>query len=141
MKLQILKRDVKVFYVEAKQFPDGISEAFHTLEDLHPSVCERPFYGISNEDRNRNIVYWAAVEESYKGEGARYGCKTFVISSGTYLTETIVDFMNNIHSIPKAFNTLLSDPRRDRKFPCVEWYKSDKEMMCMIKLKQTRDLN
>lgn len=141
MELQILKRDVKVFYVEAKKFPEGISEAFHKLEELHPSVCERSFYGISSEDARKNIIYWAAVEESYKGEGAAYGCNSFVISRGTYLTETITDFMSNIHSIPEVFKQMLSDPRRDCGFPCVEWYKNDREMMCMIKLKQNQELN
>ncbi len=134
MEIQILGRDLRVFYKEVKNFPEGVAATFHALENLHPSICERTFFGISHEQKNRMPVYWAAVEERYQGEGAYYGCETFVIARGIYLTETIPDFMQNIASIPNALCVLMSDPRRDLNFPCVEWYKNGREMTCMIKL-------
>lgn len=141
MEIQILGRDLCVFYKEVKNYPEGVAATFHALENLHPSICERSFFGISYEQKNQFPIYWAAVEENYQGEGARYGCTSFVIRRGTYLTETIPDFMRNITSIPNAFSTLLSDPRRDEKFPCIEWYKNDLEMTCMVKLKSEALVN
>ena len=70
----------------------------------------------------------------YEGEGEKYGCETFTIPKGEYLTETIVDFMDNIEVIPNSFKKLLSHPRLDKKFPCLEWYKSSKKVMCMVRL-------
>lgn len=134
MEIQYLGRDLKVFYKEVNNFPEGVAEAFRYLENLHPSICERSFFGISHEVKNKPLVYWAAVEECYQGEAEAYGCNTFVIGSGAYLTETIPDFMKNLNSIPNAFRTLMADPRRDGNFPCVEWYRSDREMTCMIRL-------
>ena len=47
MEIYTLNKDVKVICVQAKKFPEGIKEAFQKLERLDPSICERPFYGIS----------------------------------------------------------------------------------------------
>jgi hypothetical protein len=134
----VLNSDVKVLCVTAKSFPNGIVEAFQTLENLDPSICERPFYGISFQNREGKIIYKAAVAEEFEGEGSRYGCETFVIGRGEYQTITIYDFMENIDVIPKAFQKLLEDPRLDLNFPCVEWYKSSKEVMCMVRINQSK---
>jgi hypothetical protein len=135
----VLNSDVKVFCVTAKSFPNGIVEAFKTLENLDPSICERPFYGISFQDDEGKIVYKAAVAEEFEGEGSGYGCETFVISKGEYLAITLFDFMEKIDVIPKAFQKLLADPRLDHNFPCVEWYKSSKEVMCMVRMHQSKN--
>jgi hypothetical protein len=135
-----LEKDKKIFYVTARSFPDGIAEAFQTLENLDPSICERSLYGIS-EDKQGKIVYKAGVEEKYNGEGKKYGCETFMITRGFYLAETIVDFMQKLDNIPNAFERLLADPRLDTDFPCIEWYKSDKEVMCMVRMKLDTTLN
>jgi hypothetical protein len=133
----ILDSDVKVFCATAKTFPHGIVEAFKTLENLDPSICERPFYGISFQDDGGKIVYKAAVAEEFEGEGSKYGCETFVIRKGKYLAITLFDFMENIDVIPKAFQKLLADPGMDTNFPCVEWYKSSREVLCMVRVRQS----
>ena len=129
-----LKKDIHVFYVTVKSFPTGIIEAFQTLEDLHPSICERPFYGIFHQEENGNMIYKAAVEEQYEGEGEHYHCNTFTISKGIYLTEHIRNFMEQIEVIPDAFRKLSAEPFIDASFPCIEWYKSDTDVLCMVKL-------
>jgi hypothetical protein len=129
-----LKKDIKVFCVTAEPFPHGIVDAFQKLENLDPSICERPFYGISFLDAEGQIVYKAAVAEEFKGEAKKFGCETFTITKGEYLAETIKDFMKALDTIPNAFKKLMKDPRMDCSFPCVEWYKSDREVICMIKL-------
>ena len=129
-----LKQDIHVFYVTVKAFPMGIVEAFQTLEGLHPSICERSFYGIFHQEENGNIIYKAAVKEQYQGEGARYNCNTFTISKGIYLTEHIRDFMEHLDVIPNAFSKLSAEPLIDASFPCIEWYKSDTDVLCMVKL-------
>lgn len=128
-----LEKDISVFCVKAKVFPEGIIEAFNKLERLHPSICERPFYGISYKEEDGKIVYKAAVAEAYEGEGKDYGCEIFVITKGIYLAETIINFMKDIEVIPAAFDKLLADPDLDLSFPCIEWYRSDKEVICMVR--------
>jgi hypothetical protein len=131
-----LKDDLKVFCVAAKSFPDGVQQAFLTLEKMLPSIADRSFLGISSM-KGGVIVYKAAVLESYEGEGEKNGCETFIIKKGEYLTETIVDWRKQEARIGLVFQALLADPRLDTSFPCVEWYKGD-DVMCMIRLDNTK---
>jgi hypothetical protein len=133
----VLDKDVHLFCVTARSFPNGIVEAFQTLENLDPSICERPFYGISYQTKEGDTVYKAAVAEIFAGEGKGHGCETFVIKSVSYLAIRIFNFMEKLDVIPNAFRKLLADPRLDKNFPCVEWYKNNKEVMCMIRIYQS----
>ncbi len=138
MKIYNLKEDVKIFCVTAKSFPDGVKEAWEKLHGMLPTTAGRTFYGISHGDKGSNIIYKAAVKESFEGEGKKYGCETFILKKGDYLTETIIDWMKKIDTIGSTFQTLLKDHLLDENFPCVEWYKSDSELLCMIKIKELK---
>src|SRR5205085_7028395 len=87
-----LKNDIKVFCETAKSFPDGIQEAFITLEKML-SKEGRTFYGISYKGKDGKIIYKAAVSENFEGEGEEYGFEPLTISRGKYLTETLKDWM------------------------------------------------
>jgi hypothetical protein len=128
-----LKEDISIFCVTATDFPERIKEAFDTLENMLPTMNCRTFYGISWKNEEGKIVYKAAVNEAYPGEGGKYGCETFVIKKGEYLTETIINWCEDTSVVGITFMKLLKDPRLDTHFPCVEWYKSDKELMCMVR--------
>jgi len=130
-----LSLDIKTICITVQHFPNGITDAFQELQNFHPSICERAFYGLSFESKNGNIIYKAAVEEKYEGEAARYGCETFVIKKGEYLIETLTGFLDDLHIIPGTFTKLKASSQIDPHFPCVEWYKSDKELLCMVRIK------
>jgi hypothetical protein len=49
------------------------------------------------------IIYKAAVEEIYPGEGEQLGCETFVIKKGQYISLYIKDFMKDIPKIGQVF--------------------------------------
>ena len=129
-----LKQDVPVFCITAKSFPNGITEAFDTLSKLIPDMQGRTLYGISSPV-NGVIVYKAAVTELKPGEGEQLGCEPFVIKRGEYLTETLHNVTSDSGIFRKTFEQLLATPLLDKNFPCVEWYKSMKEVMCMVRLK------
>lgn len=131
-----LENDLKVFCVKARSFPDGIKQAFLTLEEMLPTTDGRIFFGLSYME-DGVIVYKAAVLEAYEGEGEENGCETFTIKKGEYLTETITDWRKKAERIGYAFETLLADPRLDTTFPCVEWYR-DPDVMCMIRIAHTK---
>ena|SRR5215210_4175028 len=129
-----LPNDFKVFCVTAKSFPDGIKEAWEKLHKMLPTTEGRTFYGISYGDGKGGIIYQAAVTESFEGEAEKYGCESFTIKKGEYLTEPITDYMKNIETIGTTFQRLLADPRLDSNSYCLEWYKNDREMFCMVKI-------
>ena len=126
--------DVQLYCVTAKEFPDCIQEAFDKLKQLLPATGNRTFYGISRPDKNGKIIYKAAVATSFAWDGEQYGCEPFTIPKGKYLAETITDWHKNVPAIGQTFNELLADPRLDTNMPCIEKYKGDKDVVCMVKL-------
>jgi hypothetical protein len=130
-----LDKDIKVFYVTAKSFPDGIMEAHKKLHALVPFSADRKYFGISRPE-NGAIVYRAAAEELTPGEAEKLNCDTLVLKKGKYICSTINDYMKDVQSIGRCFKELLSRPDIDPQGYCVEWYFTDKDVKCMVRLKQ-----
>jgi len=130
-----LEKDIKVFYVTATSFPEGIQGSYQKLHSLIGSPTGRKFFGISYPETPSKIIYKAAVEESYPGEGEKLGCETLVIKKGQYISIYIKDFMKDIPKIGQSFQELLADERIDPKGCCVEEYINDKDVRCMVRLK------
>ncbi len=141
MKTYEQKEDIKLFCVTARSFPEGIMEAFSTLESINSSICSRPFYGISYLDGAGQIVYKAAVPELFDGESELYGLESFMLKKGNYVTETLMDYMDRPEKIAVIFKKLLSNPLLDTRFPCIEWYRSDEELVCMVKIDKDKLVN
>ncbi|MCC5916586.1 MAG: hypothetical protein JJU02_04585 [Cryomorphaceae bacterium] len=130
-----LKEDIKVFYVTAKSFPQGIQEATHTLHSLFPYSEKRRIFGLSRPENTKGIVYKAAAEEMHEGEAEKLNCKTLIIPKGEYIAIDVHGFREDVMRIDKAFQKLLQEPNLDPQGYCVEWYSSTKEeVKCMIRL-------
>jgi hypothetical protein len=132
-----LDHDIKVFYITAKSFPDGIGAAYQKLHALLPNTEGRQFYGISYLDGSigkGHIIYKAAVEEAYAGEAEKYGCEAFIIKKGTFLSETLMDWRKDEIIVGKTFQNMLSDPHIDENGYCLEVYMGEKDMRCMVPL-------
>lgn len=130
-----LEQDIKVFYVQAESFPEGIKPAFDKLHSLLKSHTGRNFFGISYPERPGKIIYRAAVEESYNGEAEELSCPTFTIKKGKYIGVYIKDFMKNIPAIGNAFQQLLQDPQIDPAGYCLEIYEGMANVKCLVPLK------
>ena len=128
-----LVKDINVFYVEADSFPDGIQPAFEKLERLTPPEENRPVFGLSWADRNGKIMYKAANEERYPGEGKKYGLDSLVIKKGSYISDLVKTFASDVSRIGRTFQDLLKHPEIDPKGFCVEWYKGP-DVLCMVRL-------
>lgn len=131
MELYRLKHDIKVLCVEARSFPKGIKEAFDKLNSLMPDMIGRCIFGIS-KPKNGIIRYSAAASEKFEGEGNKLGCPTFILKAGTYLGETLLDWQQNEMMIMSIFNRLVADKRLDGSAHCIEWYKNNQELLCMV---------
>ena len=125
--------DVKVFYIIATSFPAGIMDAHKRIYELTAANPDRKYYGLSRGNHGE-ILYMAAAEELSDGEGEKLGCETLVLKKGTYVSETIKDFMKNIPAIGSTFQQMLSLPNIDQNGYCVEYYFNDKDVQCMVKL-------
>ena len=127
-----LEKDMNVFCVRAKSFPNDIGQAFGTLIKLLPSIEERIFFGISYEGKNHEMIYNAAVLETFAGEGATYACETYTIKKGEYLAEMLKGWKKDEKSIGLTFKK-MSEVRTDTVFPCVEWYQGE-DVLCMVRI-------
>ncbi|MCW3110980.1 MAG: DinB family protein [Segetibacter sp.] len=127
-----LEHDLRIFGVQVKTFPNGIKEAFDELIKKLPPADERPYYGIS-ECTKEGIIYIAAAPETFEGEGEKYGYEKFIVEKGEHLTVTVFDWLKKTHCIKNVFEEMFTDIRADRTKPCIEIYKNDKEMVCMVK--------
>lgn len=127
-----LERDIKVWYVSADSFPDGITEAHEKLHALLPTVRDRNFFGISYPDKDHGIIYKAAVEESFPGEAEKYDCETFVIRKGKYISEMITGWQKDPAKISETFQQLLSNGNIDKNGYCLEVYVGADDMRCMV---------
>ena len=130
--------NIRVFYVEAESFPEGILAAHKKLHlllsDEDADANGRRFFGISYLDGKGSIVYKAAAEEIYPGETEKYGCETFTIKKGEFIAETLIDWCKEEKLVEKTFKKLLAYPRIDVNGYCLELYLNDKDMICMVPL-------
>jgi hypothetical protein len=129
-----IDNDIKVFYVTAESFPDGIGAAFQKLLSFLPLPNERILYGISYPNEQGEIIYRAAVKESFPGEGKQNGCETFIIKKGEYQSELLVDWRRDERIVGKTFEKLLKHPGLDKNGYCLEIYINEKDVRCLVPL-------
>jgi hypothetical protein len=131
-----LKKDLKVFGKEVPTFPLGVGESFEALINMIPDGSKRVYYGVSHMDETGKIIYKAAAEEKYGGEAEKYGCQRYIIEKGAYLAVTITDWRDKIDCIKDVFHDMMEDDRADKTKEVVEWYKTETEMLCLVKMKE-----
>ncbi|MCL6099494.1 MAG: DinB family protein [Bacteroidetes bacterium] len=136
-----LDSDIKVICVTADSFPSGILGAYNTLHSILPSDNGRNFFGISSPNKKGDIIYKAAVEESFVGEAEKLGCDTFVIKKGEYISIPIHNFISDVLSIDRAFKNLIADPGIDPNGVCVEMYTGRDDVRCMVRLDPEKTLS
>jgi len=131
-----LKNDLKVFGKEVTTFPLGIKEAFSALQNMIPDGFKRSYYGLSHMDQTGKIIYKATVEEKYDGEAENYNCERYIIEKGEYLSVPINDWLEKTDCIKDVFHDMMEDNRADKTKDVVEWYKTETEMLCLVKMKE-----
>ncbi len=134
MEKYLIDRDIKLFYVTATSFPQGVDAAFQQLLGFLPTPNKRILYAISFPNEKGEIVYKAAVEELYEAEGEQNGCETFVIKKGTYWSELLIDWRKDETIIGKTFQKLLTHPNLNNQGYCLEIYLNENDVRCLVPL-------
>lgn len=131
-----LKESLNVLGFQVKTFPHGIEKAFDKLIEMLPGGLDRAYYGISYV-MGEAVVYIAAAIENYAGEAEQYNCDRYTIEKGDYLAVTVKDWRKKTHTIKDVFGDMLKDTCPDQDRPCIEWYKDDAEMVCLVRKDHT----
>ena len=133
----IIEEDIKVLCISAASFPEDALNAHEKLHTIVPFTEERRYFGLSRPE-NGIITYKAAAEKLASDEVNCTECEGLIIKGGTYRTITIINYMENINGIGKAFERLISFTDIDPNGYCVEWYlNNEKDVKCMVRLEDT----
>jgi predicted transcriptional regulator YdeE len=135
MEVITIDKEIKVIGLKVNTFPTGIGEAFNTLMNSLPDGTHRSYYGISN-CKNGHMSYIAAAEIKNTSE-AIPGTEQFVIDTGLYITKPLWDWRKHVNEIKEMFEEMMHDERVKPESTCIEWYKDDNLMFCMIKIDDT----
>jgi predicted transcriptional regulator YdeE len=131
MELYNLPDDLNLVGRQVTTFPNGIKEVFEEL--ANDFGAERDYYGISWFGENGEIQYYAMTRPAAAAEAKLEGLVTITVPAGDYLAEIIYDWMSKIDCIKDAFHEMIPDRKPGIDDPCIEWYRSDTEMVCMVR--------
>lgn len=137
METTIIDKDISILYVTADSFPEGIMPSHQKLHSIVPFSTSRKYFGVSRpEAPNGKIVYRAAAEQLSNDEPTNFHLETLLLKKGNYISIKLTDYMSSPQRIADAFQLLLEQPGLDPNGYCVEWYLSQKEVICMIRLEK-----
>ena len=128
-----IEKDITALCVQATSFPMGVGGAFSTLSKQLGGDNNRQLYGISHPASNGVIIYRAAAEEKYPGEGKEKGLETFLIRKGNYISFYLTDWKKDELNIGRSFSKLLAYPGIDHNGYCLEIYDGD-NVRCLVPL-------
>jgi len=130
---QILE-DARLFGLCVEKFPQGIETAFTTLASTLPEGLQRSYYGISWMKADK-VIYYAMAMESFEGEAQKSGLEILILEKGNYLSVPILQWKMKTACINDVFRKMMENKDLEPGKPCVEWYKNQEEMYCLLKLK------
>ncbi|RVU02417.1 hypothetical protein EOD41_00305 [Mucilaginibacter limnophilus] len=118
------KEDIQTVCVEA-DFPNGIKDAYYTLEERAGRIKKRHVYGVS-EMINGKLRYKACAEALEPGEAQKLGLKEYLIPKGSYMY-TVFQWQGNEHQIGNIFAELLQQPGVKSGSIGIEFYQEKME--------------
>lgn len=127
-----LPEDIKVYCITASSFPDGVLAAHQQLHTLLPFSPERRYFGLSRPE-NGTIEYHAAAAELTPGELSDKDLTEIIIPAGQYNMIAVEHYMHNTAAIGDAFRLLIAAPGIDPQGYCVEWYRTQETVWCMVR--------
>ena len=135
MESYVFDNDITVYCLTAKSFPDGLAEIYNQLHALYPPGNGRTYFGISYPDGKGSLVYKAAVSLNETDTTPTAPFKQFTIKKGTYNSEVIRNFMDDVQSIGRTFQQMIKDPNIDPNGYCLEMYLNPTDVRCMVRMK------
>jgi hypothetical protein len=101
--------------------------AFAALEAALPCLKGRKFYGVVVGDEYRACVAIAPTDDT---RSLPY--PTWTLPGGTYARRRIVDWEAHLDLIGPTIEALLRRTDVDRSRPCLEFYRSRRELLVMV---------
>lgn len=122
--------DTPVMFVAGqagKSIAEQAPRAFEALEAKLPSLKGRKFYGAALGDEYRACV---GIHPSDDPRSLPH--PTWILPSGKYVRRRILDWGQHLDVIGPTMQALLGRPDVDTSRPCLEFYRSQKELLVMV---------
>jgi hypothetical protein len=126
----VTARDIAVMYVAGetgKPIAEQAPKAFKELEAKLSSLKGRKFYGVVLGDE-----YRACVAIDPNDDPLSLPHPTWTLPGGRYIRRTIPNWGDKLHLIGPTFETLCQRSDFDPSRPCIEYYRSQKELLVMV---------
>jgi hypothetical protein len=124
---------IPVMYVAGRKgasFAEQAPAAFVKLEAKLPCLKGKKFYGAISGNE-----YRACVAIDHNSDASPLPCPTWTIPGGRYVRRKIRNWEENLHLIGQIFEELSERPDFDSSRPCIEYYRSQKELLLMAPVK------
>jgi hypothetical protein len=122
--------DTIVMYVAGeteKPIAEQAPKAFEELEAKLPSLKGRKFYGVVLGDE-----YRACVTIDPNDDPLSLPHPTWMLPGGRYVRRRLPNWEDNLRLIGPTFETLCRRSDFDPSRPCVEYYRSQKELLVLV---------
>lgn len=137
METILIDKDIKIFYISASSFPEGIPAAMEKLHSLVSFSKDRKYISISRPENNEAIVYKAGATELQEGELSKHNLQSMIVKKGKYYFIDVHNFRKDVMAIANAFQKLIAQKDIDPQGYCVEWYSNTNESVkCMVRIKE-----
>jgi hypothetical protein len=127
------ENDLRLLCKRVPEFPSNIDQAFLEMENNFKDYVKEGYYGVSWMEGGK-VIYNACAPVPENVSAGTYD--PFILKKGSYIAIELKNWMQQLPMIKEAFTFLMKDPRFDDNYPCVEWYKSDDEMLIMVRMKE-----
>jgi hypothetical protein len=128
-----LPHDIQLVMLPVPTFPDGISAAFDTLEEMLNNIPTHMYYGLSYLNAEKQIVYYAAASLADAGRAVP-GTQPRTVHRGYFISSPVRQWQENLPAITTTFHALMEHPDIDPKGYCLEEYGRE-TMRCLIPLR------
>lgn len=125
--MEVNLSEMPIMFIRSDGGPALSSKAFNKLESGLKSLKGRKFYGLINGDN-----YLAGVVINKEDNPSEIGAEVGVIPGGKYFKEIINDWPHNLDKIKPTFEKMESEHKIDRLRPCMEFYKSQTELVLYL---------
>ncbi len=122
--------DTSVMYVAGetgKPIAEQAPKAFKELEAKLSSLKGRKFYGVVLGDEYRACVAIDPNDDPFS-----LPHPTWTLPGGKYVRRKIPNWEQHLDLIGSAFETLRRRSDFDPSRPCIEYYRSQKELLVMV---------
>lgn len=127
--------DIPVMFVQSPNGPAGSGEAFQQLESRLTSLKGRKFYATFQIQTGE---YRACVAVASPEEPGEAGLPAWTIPGGLYAQRKLDQWTEHADEIPAVFEQLSREYRGriDASRPSIEFYKSQRELVCLIPIRK-----